>query len=453
MRAPKALILRFLLALALAACQVFSYCECGYRAWINTNHTVAGSEAVTGEHGSFKRIHTDIDPRLVDPAFGTSYIYTDLLETDFLHSDSIAKNTDWQIQNYSVTAAANRGRFGMEFNTANVKLNRIEDPKNWTGPGEFGGDPGLQMSVESNVTTAGFTLCAQINSARQDMMDGTFRALIKLPPVSGTCSAFFWYHNDSEEIDMELLSSQFNRNKDEFLVNLVHQSTQSAAQGFSVIGKDYQVVSLPVDPTSGFHEYRIDYTDGIILFYIDSLVIGAMNSTKPDVPGHLILTQWSNGDPGWSGGPPVAPAVLSVGYVKAYFNSSDPVRQGDAERRCNDPSEPGAVCDIEDYTPPANITSLVNNLQIPALDTPFFSNRENMTNNQTVHRSDGNTCQEGNFLRPIGSLIMVWFFLSLLRLLFKLLDILVDYIHEDEAADRYDEEAAGWYVREAADRH
>lgn len=189
---------------------------------------------------------------------------------------------------------------------------------------------------------------------------------------------------------MELLSSQFNRNNNSFLINLVHQSPQSASQGFSVIGKDYKVSSLPFDPTTGFHEYRIDYLPDQILFYGDGQVVGVMNSTVSPQPGHLILTQWSNGDAGWSAGPPVEPAILSVGYVKAYFNSSSPARQADAMRRCADPNEAGAVCDIEDYRAPSNITSPdTNDLPVPAIVSEFFFNRPNMTANQTVYRNRG----------------------------------------------------------------
>ncbi|KAL2075234.1 hypothetical protein VTL71DRAFT_177 [Oculimacula yallundae] len=424
MRPPKALSMVLLLLLALVVTHVLAYCQCGYRALINTNLAVAGSKAVENVH----------ELRAVDSA--TSYIFTDLLETDFFHLDDIAKNTDWQRQNYSITAASNRGKYGMEFNTADIKLNRIKDSMNWTGPGEFGGDPGLQLTVDSNMTPARFTLCAQLNSVREDMLVGTFRALLKLPSVPGTCSAFFWYHNDSQEIDMEFLSSQFNRNTNEFLVNLVHQTPQSAAQGFSVVGKDYQIARLPVDPTSEFHEYRIDCLPGKILFYMDGKAIGVMNSTSSNQPGHLILTQWSNGDTGWSGGPPLTPASLTVGYVKAYFNSSNPVRQADAERRCSDPSESDAICDIEDYTPPTNVNFLVNDMPVPALNSPFFYNRPNMTANQTVYRSDASAgCVLG--LVAIYSLLVH----AVMILVCQLLPIgIFDGVHENEA----DEENVHW---------
>ncbi|KAL5329333.1 hypothetical protein ACEPPN_002844 [Leptodophora sp. 'Broadleaf-Isolate-01'] len=391
MRTHKVLMMLLFVLLALVVSQVQAYCQCGYRSLIDTTLTIEGSKAVVPRYGDAAHVNTNIDPHAVNLATATPYVWTDLLETDFLHLDDIAKDTDWQRQNYSVAPEAARGPFGIRFVSDNVKLNRISNPMNWTGPGELGGDPGLQLTVGAGVTPDGFTRSAQLNSARQDMLWGSYRALLKLPSVSGTCSAFFWYFNDSQEIDMELLSSQFNRNNNTFLINLVHQSPQSAAQGFSVVGKDYNIASLPFDPTSGFHEYRIDYLPDKILFYGDGEAIGIMNSTVSPQPGHLILTQWSNGDAGWSAGPPLEPAVLSVGYVKAYFNSSNPVRQADASRRCNNPVEAGAICDIEDYKTSINITNpAINDLPVPGLNSVFFYNQPNMTTNQTVYGSAGN---------------------------------------------------------------
>lgn len=46
-------------------------------------------------------------------AFGSSpVVFTDLIESDFLHIRNVAKDTDWRRQNYSVTAEAGRGPYG-----------------------------------------------------------------------------------------------------------------------------------------------------------------------------------------------------------------------------------------------------------------------------------------------------------------------------------------------------
>lgn len=89
----------------------------------------------------------------------------------------------------------------------------------------------------------------------------------------------------------------------------------------------------------------------------------------------MILQHWSNGNPLWSGGPPPRDAVLTVSYVRAYFNSSTVARRSDWASRCRDSTAPGATCQIPSAP----------NVRNPS----FFSAMSNMTNNQTVSRDPG----------------------------------------------------------------
>lgn len=120
------------------------------------------------------------------------YVFSDLIESDFLHITNVSLDTDWRRQNYSVTAVAGRGPYGMNFNIANVASNPIPDMNNWTGPGIFGGDPGLQLSVGGGVPSNGYVSVAEIDSSREDLLWGTYRAAMKLTLTPGTCAAFFW---------------------------------------------------------------------------------------------------------------------------------------------------------------------------------------------------------------------------------------------------------------------
>ena len=206
------------------------------------------------------------------------------------------------------------------------------------------------------------------------------------------------YYNDSQEIDFEALSYQYNLQNGTFPMNLVLQSQQSARQGFSSAASgDWKVVNLPFDPTDGFHEYRIDFVPGTVMYYGDGQILATINTTAvPTSPGHLILSQWSNGDPGWSGGPPAQRAVSTVGYVKGYFNSSDPARQAAATARCKDPSASGATCEISDQITASG-----------SLYSPFFSNQANMTNNQTIYGKSGSSGQTLNYGLIVG-IFFLW---------------------------------------------
>lgn len=186
---------------------------------------------------------------------------------------------------------------------------------------------------------------------------------------------------------MEFLSSQFIVENNTFPVNLVLQSVKSVQAGFNAANTgSYKVVNLPFNPTTGYHEYRIDFIPGNVIFYADGQILASMNnSAVPTSPGHMILTQWSNGNPLWSVGPPRDDAIITVSYVKAYFNSSDAARQSSWASRCHDPSTSGAVCSIPDQTFAPDPDGPNGNSSAASW---FFSNQANSTVNQTVYHEN-----------------------------------------------------------------
>ncbi|TID02744.1 Beta-glucanase [Colletotrichum higginsianum] len=296
---------------------------------------------------------------------GTVEVFTDLIETDFTKVKDIKNNTDWVRQEFNKTSTNARGPLGEKFQPTNIAA--VHEGSSSYGLSSTQADAGLQLLVESS-TVDGLVPTAEIDSARHDVHHGSFRAMMKVPDVAGTCAAFFWYHNDTQEIDIEFLTKEFSSSNSSFPINLVLHSRASLEKGYDASGTgNFLKVNLGFNPTTDFHEYRIDYLPGKVTFYADGKVLGTMNgSAVPTEGGHLILQHWSNGNPLWSGGPPKRDAILTVASVKAYFNSSLDARRADHEDRCVDPAAPGAVCAIPDE---------------PAF---FFSTQANMTINQTV---------------------------------------------------------------------
>ena len=181
---------------------------------------------------------------------------------------------------------------------------------------------------------------------------------------------------------MEFLSAQFNATSHP--VNLVLQSEECTKSGCNAedVGA-FQLHPLPFNPSQGFHEYRFDWFEDRVDFYADGVLLHTMSEGVPSDPGYLMLSQWSNGDPTWSAGPPEEDAVMTVNYVKAYFNSSEEQRQKDWENRCEDINAPKATCEVPEITsPPTNNASA---------KTFFFSQQANMTVNQTVAGDNPNT--------------------------------------------------------------
>lgn len=155
------------------------------------------------------------------------------------------------------------------------------------------------------------------------------------------------YHNDTQEIDIEFLNKEFDIGNSTFPLNLVVHSLESQADDYDPMESgSFIKVQLPFNPTTDFHEYRIDYLPGRIRFYADDEVIAEMDGPGiPTAGGHLILQHWSSGNPLWSGGPPAEDADINIRYVKAYFNSSFVERRERLARDCR-VSATQDVCDI-----------------------------------------------------------------------------------------------------------
>ncbi|KAI1772472.1 glycoside hydrolase family 16 protein [Hypoxylon cercidicola] len=306
------------------------------------------------------------------------YVFTDLLESDFVHLDITDGTPEygkygWAPQEFDMSSDVARGPYGESFAPHNVISNNIADAQTFEGSGVKGGDAGLNLIVNSEIHN-GMVTGADMSTTVLQYYHGTFRAGIKVTDIPGTCSAFFWYMNDTQEIDIEFLSSEFNKRNSTFPVNLVLQSKESREAGFDASKTDgFKKINLPFDPTTEFHEYRIDFLPDRVLFYADAELLTEMNGTGvPSTPGNLQLSHWSNGNGGWSRGPPKEDATTTVSYVKAYFNSSLESRQQDYRIRCKDPSSPTAVCAIPDKNA-----------------TFFFTDMHNMTVNQTSYHENG----------------------------------------------------------------
>lgn len=274
---------------------------------------------------------------------------------------------------------------------ANIKLSPISSEWDYGGPGLYG-DPGVQLWVRSRplVMNNGDTAAGDLDSwqnvslisgaelsgiARERMQFGSFRVGMKLPDGNGTCAAFFWvrlfsqtllisaftsltyqqYHDNSHELDMEYLSKEnFYTNS---TINLVMHTPETAENGYDARNTTgFTRHILPFPASKGYHDYRFDWLPDRVEFYVDGTWIAAMTGPGvPQSPGYLMLNHWSNGDAGWSGGPPTEDAKMTVSYVKAYFNSTSEEEEQNFTLRCPF-ADPGEIwrrtCEVPSQTSP-----------------------------------------------------------------------------------------------------
>ncbi|KAI5810918.1 glycoside hydrolase family 16 protein [Peziza echinospora] len=273
-------------------------------------------------------------------------VFTELLESDFTRSQNIKKDTDWVLQNWKIDKNASHGPYGRQTLPSNVVSNPLKDI-NGDDIGKDGTQSGLQLYVRKLAPGSDLVSVSEVDSRRSDMIYGSYRAGLKTTGINGTCGAFFWYLNDTQEIDMEFLSSQLNDTTSP--VNLVLHSPLSLQNGGDASGTPtFKVIQLPFEADEQVHEYRFDWTPGKVSFYADGKWLYDMTEFVPTTPGHIVLSHWSNGNHDWSAGPPEVDAKLLVQYVKAYFNSSSKTRGQDYKDRCKDPKAENAICQIPD---------------------------------------------------------------------------------------------------------
>lgn len=111
--------------------------------------------------------------KTVEPDYA---IFTDMIETDFLHTYDFAYDTahsiGWIPQTYNQTNIS--APYGQAKMADNVVTNPLASIWDWGGEGIRGGDPGLQLWVKSALVNdvLGYVPTAEIVSEREDILYG-----------------------------------------------------------------------------------------------------------------------------------------------------------------------------------------------------------------------------------------------------------------------------------------
>lgn len=174
--------------------------------------------------------------------------------------------------------------------------NFITDRYDWFGQGISGGDPGLQLWVRSSlIQDSGEQLvpCAEIISERDDILYGSFRIAMKTTGVNGTCGAFYFYRNESQEIDLEVISSeQQQASQNGWPVHLVVQSTHNTP--LDEHHKSRQLIYHLPFATGGadadYNEFRFDRLPNRIDYFLNSHFMWSVTDSIPSTPGRIHIS-------------------------------------------------------------------------------------------------------------------------------------------------------------------
>lgn len=293
-----------------------------------------------------------------------SVVFTEILETDFLHTGSLPPG--WIPQAYNDTPSEAQGPYGQAAQVENVRFNPIKSKKDWKAPGMYGPDPGIQLWSNASLidipdSNNSMVPIAELVTTRSDILYGSFRVGMMVTPVNGTCGSFFFYFNDTQEIDIEFLSEEQSNTTG--YVNFVVHSPGGIDQS------DNHMLSF--SPSAGYNDFRFDWLPGFVAFYANNELLYMTTKHVPDHPGSIHLKHWSNGNMGWSGGPPKEDAALTISYVKAYFNSSNPAT---TVHDCKSDEGKGEACLIPTEIAPANPLRISG-------ETFFFTNHDGDSSN------------------------------------------------------------------------
>ncbi|KAK1966237.1 concanavalin A-like lectin/glucanase [Colletotrichum sublineola] len=133
----------------------------------------------------------------------------------------------------------------------------------------------------------------------------------------GVCNGMFLYANDNQETDIEWLSDPHSLSNNGVRKLWFENQASEPNTEKTVIGTD-----APPNPTTTEHEYRLDWLNGHVNFYVDGKLSWQTDKNVPSVRGPWVFNNWANGDPGWTAGPPAEDALFKIKKIDMYYNTA-----------------------------------------------------------------------------------------------------------------------------------
>ncbi|KAK5089668.1 hypothetical protein LTR70_006523 [Exophiala xenobiotica] len=144
------------------------------------------------------------------------------------------------------------------------------------------------------------------------------------PVDSGAVLGLFFYHNDTQESDIEILTRD--------PINQIHYTNQPDYDDSAheeIAGASTEV-TMPHDYVmTEWLDHRIDWFDGVSRWYINGDLVLDKTINTPSTPSTVFMNLWSNGG-SWSGNMSVGAQVyVGVQYVELAYNTSQSVGSND----------------------------------------------------------------------------------------------------------------------------
>lgn len=165
-----------------------------------------------------------------------------------------------------------------------------------------------------------------VRSVRRDIQYGSFRSLMRGPRegMGGSSMSMRLLFNETESLEVNVMNTDSN---DTAWVSTLMQNEwpdRDLGVNYTVLGNS-SLVNGTAWPW-GFVEYRIDWTDKEVRYYIGQNNSRTMTKKKhgsiPMTPSPLYFRHWSTGNTYSMEGPPYWRSVANVGWMRMFFNTS-----------------------------------------------------------------------------------------------------------------------------------
>ncbi|KAI9901013.1 hypothetical protein N3K66_002830 [Trichothecium roseum] len=242
----------------------------------------------------------DCDCGFVDSADPSESIFTSFLAVDFTSTSS--KDFDNIFISASYDVFKDGSPYTRDFSPDQVQLS----------------EDGLALIV-SPVSKSESVPCAQIFTRDSTFFYGSYHVQLQASNVAGTTTAFFNYKNDSSEVDIEYLNAW----DDATLLYTTKPQIYSASgtpSNLTYQRERWNDTSVAFYDDS--HDWSFIWLPEIVYFGLDEEYSRYIDTNVPQAPGRLAISQWSDGNPNYSLGPPDKDSTVTVSYLWAVYNST-----------------------------------------------------------------------------------------------------------------------------------
>lgn len=255
----------------------------------------------------------------------TGEVWQSRILTNFTSAVNSSQGFDanWVVTNRVQGAVTNSTPYQINYTTGNVIF-----------PSSGSSSPRLTLIASGYAGEVdGAIRSAQIETLRDDILYGSFRAAYAVNGPSGACSGFFSYADDSNENDVEVLTQD---GPDE-----IHFTNQPADDG-GVTAAMYMPNNLL---TTNEQEYRFDWTAQGVKYYINDIFMTNLTQHPSGEASQILMNAWSNGG-SFTSGPPMADVQVAVRFMHLYFNTSSTTVAQEYQSACA-AAGGSAVCDAD----------------------------------------------------------------------------------------------------------